>query len=141
MGCRGLFHRLFYRGSDIYMDMMNEDNLTATLARKISMGELKRLSVNENKENLGNYLNSILPKPHYWDKLKNHLIESAKAGKTKFTLNTEEHPTIVADISLNYDLYKKFFDDNDLTIRVLGYTPNPTGMMYTKKISSVIIKW
>lgn len=40
MGYHGLFHRLFYRGSDIYMDMMNEDNLTATLAREISMKNL-----------------------------------------------------------------------------------------------------
>lgn len=105
------------------------------------MGELKRLSANENKENLGNYLNSILPKPHYWDELKNHLIESAKAGKTKFTLNTEEHPTIVADISLNYDLYKKFCDDNDLTLQICQYPSNPTGMTYRYKISGVTIKW
>ena len=33
----GYFTGYFIGGSDIYMDMMNEDNLTATLAREISM--------------------------------------------------------------------------------------------------------
>lgn len=79
------------------------------------MTEVNQLSLSDKDNNLGDYLNSITPKPKYWDELKNYLIYRAKKGEYPVVLREPDiTPEVFRDIGVNEPQYQRLLMKNNI---------------------------